>query len=101
MSDENTTTPPAANAAGCSVDPVVLPLPLGLAQRSGKCRICGIHFRDGLIRGWAHEFKEMLFPQHVILNYGEECAHAECLKRQNDQALRPARSPEQKANDGK
>jgi len=64
---------------------MVLPIPLGLAQRSAKCRICGESFgSEGMPQGWAYEFQEMVYPVHVILNFGEECAHAECLKRQND-----------------
>ena len=64
----------------------VLPLPLGLAQRSAKCRLCGEYFGgDGMLpRGWAYEFREMVFPTHVILNFGKECAHAKCLERHND-----------------
>lgn len=58
-------------------------MPLGLAQRSAKCRICGEHFfkkGDVIHKSWAYCHKAMLYPQHVILNYGEECAHAKCLE---------------------
>ena len=58
-----------------------LPLPLGLAQRGAKCRICGESFAgNGMPMGWAYEFDEMIYPVHVILKFGKECAHAKCLK---------------------
>lgn len=70
--------------ASSSLHQVVLPLPLGLAQRSAKCRICGeSFFNEGLPQGWGHDYREMIYPVHVILNFGEECAHAKCLERQN------------------
>ena len=68
---------------------LLLPIPLGLAQRSAKCRLCSESFAgEGMPKGWAYEFREMVYPIHVILNFGEECAHAKCLEQANEKGQR-------------
>ena len=56
------------------------------AQRRRVCRVCGEPLcargpmgGDPLPRGWTRDYAELLYPVHVILNYGAECAHAKCL----------------------
>jgi hypothetical protein len=84
MSNESKEMPNRPFAAATGSD--VLPLPLGLAQRSAKCRICGESFSTPYMpTNWAYAFKEQLWPVHIILNHGKECAHAKCLERQNDE----------------
>lgn len=73
---------PDCAPSNCSAE--ALPMPLGLAQRSAKCRLCGqSFFTDSLPKGWAYNFREILWPVNVILNFGEECAHAQCLNPPN------------------
>ncbi len=57
-------------------------LSLKLAQRTARCRICGKAFagHKDFPSGWSHNFGSLIFPVHVTLNFGKECAHAECLK---------------------
>ena len=52
------------------------------AQAQRRCRICGetlCEDNDAFPKGWQHEFAEMVYPVHVIINFGKECAHARCL----------------------
>lgn len=51
------------------------------AREQNRCRICGetIEMKGGNPVGWKDEFREMLFPVHVVLNFGKEFAHGKCL----------------------
>lgn len=50
------------------------------ARRMGVCRICHEPIRvSHAMAGWQHEFREMLYPQAVTLNFGDEFAHTACL----------------------
>lgn len=52
------------------------------AQGRGVCRICEQEIsNDGHPRGWKESFSRMVFPPPaVVLAYGREFAHAECLE---------------------
>lgn len=59
-------------------------LTLEEAKRTGRCRICGGQIIEpgapaGYPHGWKEEFREMLYPLAVTLNFGEEFAHTACL----------------------
>ena len=53
-----------------------------LANRSIVCRVCEkpIGRGPGKPMGWTSQFGEMVFPEKITLNYGEEFAHTDCLK---------------------
>ena len=56
-------------------------LTLEEAKATGCCRICGGRIIEpdrtpmGYPKGWKEEFRQMLFPVKVILDYGTEFAH--------------------------
>lgn len=58
---------------------------LNQARDESRCRICGepIKMTDGRPVGWKDEFRAQLFPVAIVLNYGEEFAHPQCLKEEN------------------
>lgn len=57
-------------------------IPLEEAQERGVCRICEQEIsNDGHPKGWKETFNRMVFPPPaVVLAYGREFAHAECLE---------------------
>ena len=54
------------------------------AKEKSVCRICEkpIGRGPGKPMGWTSEFREMVFPEKITLNFGEEFAHTDCLKSQ-------------------
>ena len=62
------------------VDRIVMPLTVAAARSNGVCRVCGEPIRvSGSPKGWQFEFREMIFPMAVTLNFGHEFAHTQCL----------------------
>lgn len=56
-------------------------LPLDMAQRNARCRICGkvFHGAHTFPVGWETRFASLIYPEHVVIDFGKECAHAKCL----------------------
>ena len=56
------------------------PLALEEAKQSDRCRICHQSIKAEMQpAGWKDRFDKLLYPVNVILNYGEEFAHKNCL----------------------
>lgn len=56
------------------------------ARQRRVCRLCEQPVfpngtPEGQPMGWAHEFGKMVFPYQIILDFGREFAHAECLEK--------------------
>lgn len=57
------------------------------AKATGCCRICGGRIVEpgssppGYPVDWMNSFRKMVFPVNVVLNYGEEFAHSDCLNK--------------------
>lgn len=51
------------------------------AKKLGVCRICEQAFKqlDTQPSGWKDRFDMLVFPERVVLNYGDEFAHEACL----------------------
>lgn len=52
------------------------------ARSQNRCRICEeIINVEALPKGWKDRFNELLHPIHLILDFGKEFAHANCLPK--------------------
>lgn len=51
------------------------------AQDRGVCRICeeSVNIGGPAPMGWKTEFREQVFPVHLVLDFGNEFAHKKCL----------------------
>lgn len=59
----------------------VIPLTVAEARYNGICRVCRERIRpEAAPRGWQFDFREMVYPTAVTLNFGEEFAHTKCIK---------------------
>lgn len=56
---------------------------LDQAKRLGVCRVCEQPFKqlDSQPAGWKDRFDMLVFPERVVLNYGQEFAHEVCLPK--------------------
>ena len=50
------------------------------AQKLRVCRICEQEFSVPGPAGWPSQFKRMVFPVRVLLNFGQEFAHEDCVQ---------------------
>lgn len=50
------------------------------ARERRVCRICEQPVPSMGPKGWPTEFREMVYPVAVTLNFGDEFAHTQCLK---------------------
>lgn len=80
-------TVPTSNTVPPSVE-APPPKPVGKltleeAKEHYRCRICGEKVLVGACpKGWREEFGEQVYPEHVVLDFGEEFAHGRCLGRE-------------------
>lgn len=55
------------------------PLTVEEARKQRICRVCRRPIAGTGPTGWPLEFREMVWPVKVTLNFGEEFSHTDCL----------------------
>ncbi len=57
------------------------------ARENRICRLCGKKIQVyGVSENWEFEFRELIYPIKLTLNFGEEFCHTECLAKELNQA---------------
>ena len=57
------------------------------AVSTGCCRICGGRMLEpgttpmGYPKGWKTKFRKLVYPIQIVLNFGKEFAHFDCIEK--------------------
>ena len=83
----------AEEEGGETVNEVFIPSRVGLtveqARKERRCRVCGEPLGTNAMQplGWHEDYREMVFPVAIILNFGAEYAHPKCVNQEGQKCL--------------